>query len=375
MQTPKSYSYNLVGRIALLMLFGCFMISNAWAYRIRGNFKGIQNCWYPRAYLEVIDDITEHGFYSANGRNFIGEADIDSAGNFTLQGDDLPDAPMFYRLYITSRQGLKTAIMGGFHRNYLVLSLNNASDITVTALQICQPYFSYSIEGSDDCIALALLEQQLTHFDSIPLKDATDTRKQFVEERCQQMLFAYADTSVFLMAAFRAIIETDIQQNYGKHHDAYERFAKKFATAYPQSVYARQLSEMLRIEAFKQEPEKPAVSVVTIVLVVLLCTSVVLNMWLYGKTQKGKTEPVVEPSFAEDDAQKTEALIEQLTIKEREILLLVDQGLSNKEIAERLTVELSTVKTHVSRIYQKLNIKSRKEVARIARHIPKPAGY
>jgi len=375
LQTPKSYGYNLTGKIVLLVLFGGFMISSARAYRISGNVKGIEQCWYPRVYLEVIDDVTEHGFYSANGRNLIGEAEIDSAGNFILQGDDLPDDPMFYRLYITSRQNSRTAIQGGIHRNYMVVLLTNASEIAVTAPQICEPYFRYTVAGSNDCSALATLEQQLIRFDSVQLKNATDTRKQFVYDRCQQMLFAYADTSVFLMAAFRSIIETDIQQNYLKYRDAYERFAKKFEAAYPQSVYARQLNEMLRIEAFKQEPEKPSVSVVTIVLVVLLCTSVVLNFWLYGKTRKGQTAIVAEPNPAEDDVQKTEALIEQLTIKEREILLLVDQGLSNKEIAERLTVELSTVKTHVSRIYQKLNIKSRREVARIARHIPKSAGY
>jgi len=55
---------------------------------------------------------------------------------------------------------------------------------------------------------------------------------------------------------------------------------------------------------------------------------------------------------------------DRLTQKELEIAKLVIQGKSNKEIATLLFIEVSTVKTHVSSVYQKLNISGRKELAR-----------
>lgn len=56
--------------------------------------------------------------------------------------------------------------------------------------------------------------------------------------------------------------------------------------------------------------------------------------------------------------------IRSLTEKERQILILIAKGMSNKEIAKNLGLSLQTVKTHVSRILQKLRVRSRIEAAR-----------
>jgi DNA-binding NarL/FixJ family response regulator len=52
-------------------------------------------------------------------------------------------------------------------------------------------------------------------------------------------------------------------------------------------------------------------------------------------------------------------LLDELTEREREVVVLVAQGLSNDEIAERLTVTPATAKTHVSRIMAKLDAHDR----------------
>jgi DNA-binding NarL/FixJ family response regulator len=57
----------------------------------------------------------------------------------------------------------------------------------------------------------------------------------------------------------------------------------------------------------------------------------------------------------------------RLTHRELEILELIDRGLSNKEIARRLCIELPTVKNHVHRILNKLQLDRRAEAAAWAR--------
>jgi two-component system, NarL family, nitrate/nitrite response regulator NarL len=51
-----------------------------------------------------------------------------------------------------------------------------------------------------------------------------------------------------------------------------------------------------------------------------------------------------------------------LTSRERQIVALIDEGLSNKEIATRLRIELATVKNHVHNILEKLGVGRRADV-------------
>jgi two-component system nitrate/nitrite response regulator NarL len=57
--------------------------------------------------------------------------------------------------------------------------------------------------------------------------------------------------------------------------------------------------------------------------------------------------------------------VPRLTNREREVVRLLGQNLSNKEIATRLGVEVATAKNHVHNLLEKLNVHRRSDVARL----------
>jgi DNA-binding NarL/FixJ family response regulator len=96
-----------------------------------------------------------------------------------------------------------------------------------------------------------------------------------------------------------------------------------------------------------------------------------LGIWLGGTITKKKPEVVeivrevrVGGPFVLDENRVREL---QLTPRELEILGLISQGLSNKEIAERVFVSESTVKTHASRVFDKLGARRRTEAVQLGK--------
>jgi NarL family two-component system response regulator LiaR len=96
-------------------------------------------------------------------------------------------------------------------------------------------------------------------------------------------------------------------------------------------------------------------------------TFAALGIWL-GLKLTGKRQTIVvreAPAAPEDrssDEKKREDL--HITRRELEILELIARGLSNREIAEKLFVSENTVKTHSSRVFDKLGARRRTQAVR-----------
>ncbi|EOZ97125.1 Response regulator LiaR [Indibacter alkaliphilus LW1] len=91
----------------------------------------------------------------------------------------------------------------------------------------------------------------------------------------------------------------------------------------------------------------------------------ILGIWLATQLTKPKVEQVIVEKevyvpLSEDFAINQSALEAlNLTKREFEILQLISSGHSNAEIADNLFLSLSTVKTHLSNLYVKMDVKRR----------------
>lgn len=100
-------------------------------------------------------------------------------------------------------------------------------------------------------------------------------------------------------------------------------------------------------------PELPIDTVIAVAAVIL----VALGIYLGGNFKKDTViEVEVQRSEEVDEARIVELGISQ---RELEVLQLISQGLSNQEIGERLFISESTIKTHVSNLFVKLDVKRR----------------
>ena len=100
-----------------------------------------------------------------------------------------------------------------------------------------------------------------------------------------------------------------------------------------------------------------------------------LGIWLAIKLTKPKVErQIVEKTVylhQSADFVTDEAALRELGIsgREQEVLQLMGEGLSNREIGEKLFVSENTVKTHAARVFEKLEVKRRTQAVEKARRL------
>jgi NarL family two-component system response regulator LiaR len=98
-----------------------------------------------------------------------------------------------------------------------------------------------------------------------------------------------------------------------------------------------------------------------------------LGIWLGGKLTRTKERVVVREvmveapaNFVRDD-RKVDSL--GITPRELEILELIAAGLSNREIAERVAISEHTVKSHSSRVFDKLGAQRRTQAVQLGKSL------
>ena len=105
-----------------------------------------------------------------------------------------------------------------------------------------------------------------------------------------------------------------------------------------------------------------------------------LGIWLAKKLTRPKTELVKETVVIEKEVlvHRSEHLFLPdirmigglgITPREMDVLTLMAEGASNQEIADTLFVSLNTIKTHTSRLFEKLDVKRRTQAVEKAKRL------
>lgn len=100
-----------------------------------------------------------------------------------------------------------------------------------------------------------------------------------------------------------------------------------------------------------------------------------LGVWLALKLIKPKTQTIIieKEIFVKQNTGFTlnEKALQELGLSKREleVLQLAAEGLSNIEIANRLFVSLNTIKTHISKLFEKMDVKRRTQAIEKAKRL------
>lgn len=90
----------------------------------------------------------------------------------------------------------------------------------------------------------------------------------------------------------------------------------------------------------------------------------------YVEKSAGAAQIVRElKEYLTDDGEDESAptVPEKLSKRQKQLLIMLDRGLSNRDIAEQLEISEHTVKVHLWRLFRRLNVKSRSQASHLAR--------
>ena len=299
------------------------------SYHISGNLE-IDETWEPIIYISHIPTFEE--MYYMSNEMIIAKTEMDSLGYFEFDLDFLPKADNLYRLHIIKKGNPPaTLIIGGKDENHLFLILNRFSKLELYSNSTYTPFKSVYFKNSAKNNSLQRISNMVNKSDSIGSLSSASKRL-LINNQLQSELLSIADTSSNFLVGLYALYKSKIQSNHTSNLNFLNSFNDKWKS-----------QNNSHYNIFKeQDPtqNKSGVIITTIFAVILF-----LLGFLLGKTNFNKNRK-----------------LKKLTIQERKVYDLLSSSLTNQEIANKLNIGINTVKSHVTSIYSKLKIKSRKEI-------------
>ncbi|NRA93505.1 MAG: helix-turn-helix transcriptional regulator [Psychroserpens sp.] len=315
--------------------------------------------WKNAVYLSVIEDYRTLG--GIDDEQIISKVMADSLGYFRFEGNQLDSNQFFYKLHVDNCDTFDQS------SNHFDGHCADSESILFIAKSTDSISFPLSFESQMFCdiqstnsktasiIQIDSLKAEMKYayaqFRSKANRNLNN-KKWFktLQEFGEQLNEPLAELYIYSFLSDRSNSFHDYYLEDLKSNKYYEALLGRLETAYPDSKYLSQYRAELTSDRYiisenKSESEINWILIISSALVL----SLGLNFWLLSKAKKEKIN---------QDRQ----VRDQLTKQEQNVLELLLENNSNKDIAEALFVSVSTVKTHVNNVYKKLNINSREEL-------------
>jgi len=279
--------------------------------------------WQNNVYLSLIEDYRKiSGVYF---EQIIAKVNTDSLGYFEFSGNQLEHENRIYRIHVDN------CFDDEQNSNHFNGHCNDSKEVIFIAKNNDSIAFPFSF-GKQMFCDIESTNEQTTAF----------IKKKQNEPIAE--LYAYAFLSDRRNNLHKYYLE-DLKNN-----KYYHNLLNRLIERHPNSPYTKQYKEELTSDEFIIDNNTSSASFNWNYLTYfLLVVSLIINFWFWLSRKKHKTKAISKAK-------------EQLTKQEQNILNLLLEDKTNKEIAEAVFVSLSTVKTHLNNIYKKLNVQSRNEI-------------
>ena len=344
-------------RINTLLFFLTIPFIIAAQYSITGQLKNA-NQEYSTAMLEYVPNSDNLNATDAN--NIIKTVQIDSLGRFKISGIDLIEEKSLYRLSLNERGDI-IGISIGISKNHILLALDNSSHVQISDCQdVSISFENCTITGDSESVVIQQVYEQIWKPVLMEYKEesgrVSDRREMFIKDKLISDYKKFADTTQHMLAGLVALASIgNLEEEYKIDPEYYHNFISKWQKTNKESSYLNYFMKKIDLYKaihFEDAAKKSSLSWITYLLGFMLLAAIGYILHLRRQLQRKQQKDTKETSFNFD----------LLSKKEKEAAQLMVQGLSNKEIASSLFIETNTVKSHVTKIFQKLNIHSRQEL-------------
>lgn len=319
------------------------------AYTVSG-MVNMHGDWQYNIYLATVSTLDD--FYGARAEHIISTSMIAEDGSFRLQGDNLPAEYQYYRLYVIKEEQSEfnaCLLIGGEEHSFLHLILNNDSQVSIAAdMAGYAPFGDYTITADGQNLLMKeVADLVYPSYQFHEMRFPSELR--FSREKLNRDLFYFADTCQNTLVSLAAIINTDLSTYYHTHTEKYAWLRERLTVDLPNHQYTKDYHRKLRY--YGADNSTDTVKYWQLACLVLLLLSIFL--WKQLITAKRPNDSV--------EADHSSFIPVSMSRQEEKILALIKQGMSNKEIAKELFIEVSTVKSHINKLYAKIGVKNRKE--------------
>jgi len=295
----------------------------------------LDSSWAPTLYMSYIEDF--NSLYSISSSMIIQKVDIDNEGYFSFDLEFLPKEDNLYRIHFVKKgEPDASIIIGGSEENHFFIFANRFSNIRLKKSKE-EKINDIKILDSPINLQFSQVKSINNYLDSSNIA-STQIKRTFIKKAGYEKLRSIADTCQHSLLSLYAIYSSKFATNYNSELDFYDNYNQKWADE--ESSYFKVFRKQLPLK-------KRGFPLLYIGFILVGLTFGIL----LGKTSLFKRKEVNKLSV--------------LSIQERKIFLLLQEGYSNQDISDQCNIGVSTVKSHVSAIYSKLKIKSRKEAVNL----------